>query len=153
MVTMSRSTRIYLVIFTVVGMTFLFSIGSIDAFATSSMKDRLNKIQDNSILENPPEDKVLVTFKLTHDTMIGENIRVDGLLHNERPDDITRASVTMSFYDGNGKFLGSAIGHPDFMNVESGGSAPFVIDISERYGPMDPNEIVSIKFRVTWEGQ
>jgi hypothetical protein len=54
-VTTSRNTRRYLVIFTVVGMTFLFSPGSIDAFATSSMEDRLNKIQDNSILENPPE--------------------------------------------------------------------------------------------------
>ena len=138
----------FLPLVTLLMLSYSFHGVEVNASSDSAEKQRLEKIEANSTLENPPEDKVLVTFKLTNYDEPGfESFRVDGLLHNEGTEPLMRASVSMTFYDANGKYMGSTIGYPDFMDVQPGGEAPFTIDIVPG-GPVDPNKIASINVLV-----
>jgi hypothetical protein len=50
-------------------------------------------------------------------------------LQNNRDNGLKGASVSMTFYDEDGKFLGSRTAYPHSIDLQPGHTIPFTIDI------------------------
>lgn len=77
---------IYRSIIVFLAVTILLLFTSSQSYASDDEKERLQRIIENSVVENPPEDRVSVTgLKLTASSDFGLNLfTVDGVLQNNR---------------------------------------------------------------------
>jgi hypothetical protein len=144
---------IYRSVIAFLAVAILLLFPSSQSYASDEEKERLQRIIENSVVENPPEDRVSVAgLKLTtSDDFDLDLFTVDGVLQNNRENSLDGASVSMTFYDEGGQFLGSKTAYPHSIDLQPGHTIPFTIDIIVGES-IDTDRIDSIRFHVNMAG-